>query len=94
LLFSHSKGFVELFPDIPAANKRELIDTVNKFPNPELINDRPEFAPSKRLERLIDTYEKPLFGNMIALENGFDVILEKCPRFKPWMELLIQRMKA
>ncbi|MBK8522233.1 MAG: DUF4276 family protein [Chitinophagaceae bacterium] len=94
LLFSHTKGFEELFPDLPNANKRELIETVQNFPNPELINERPQFAPSKRLERLIPGYVKPLWGNTIALENGFDKILAQCPRFKSWIEILIQRMKA
>jgi hypothetical protein len=94
LLFSAPDGFSELFPDLPRANKRELIETVAEFPNPELINERPEYAPSKRLERLIPHYEKPLYGSMIALENGFPSILEKCPRFRKWIETLILRMKA
>lgn len=94
LLFSHSKGFSTLFPDLPASIMRELIQTVDQFDNPELINDRPQFAPSKRLERLIPAYEKPLFGNMIALENGFDVLLDRCPRFRNWIDTLIERMTS
>lgn len=93
LLFSNTKGFEELFPDLQRANKRELIETVRNFPNPELINDRPEFAPSVRLTKLIPEYQKPLYGNMIALVNGFDSIIDKCPRFKNWIETLINRMK-
>jgi hypothetical protein len=93
LLFSNTKGFEELFPDLPRANKRELIETVRNFQNPELINDRPEFAPSVRLTKLIPEYQKPLYGNMIALVNGFDSIMDKCPRFKNWIETLINRMK-
>lgn len=94
LLFSASNGFKELFPELPAANKRELLETVEKYPNPELINDRPGFAPSNRLQRLIPDYRKPLYGSMIALENGFHVIMEKCPRFRSWVETLIKMMKA
>ncbi|HMJ47257.1 MAG TPA: DUF4276 family protein [Ferruginibacter sp.] len=94
LLFSDTKGFEELFPDLSNANKKELIEIVRDFPNPELINDRPDFAPSKRLEKLIPGYIKPLYGNTIALENGFDTILAKCPRFKAWINMLIQRMRA
>jgi len=93
LLFAAPNGFHELFPDLPAANKRELIKTIEEFPNPELINDRPEFAPSTRLERLIPDYKKPLYGSMIALENGFPSIMEKCPRFKVWIETIIEQMK-
>ncbi|MFA6024887.1 MAG: DUF4276 family protein [Ignavibacteriaceae bacterium] len=94
LLFSATKGFEELFPDLRGVNKKELIKIVQQFPNPELINDNPATAPSKRLERLIPGYEKPLFGTMIALENGFDVIMQRCPRFREWVETLIGRMKS
>jgi hypothetical protein len=94
LLFSSQNGFIEYFPDLRATNKRELIETVEQFSNPELINDRPDYAPSVRLQRLIPNYEKPLFGPLIALENGFDVLLEKCPRFNNWIETLVIRMQA
>jgi nitrogen fixation protein len=92
LLFAAPKGFIELFPDLSLANRRELLEIVGKFSNPESINDRPEFAPSKRLERLIPNYKKPLYGGMIALENGFDAIMSKCPRFRNWIEVLLERM--
>ena len=94
LLFSSPKGFTNLFPEISGANKKKLTETVEQFPNPEMINDRPEFAPSVRLKNLIPGYEKPLFGNIIALENGLDTILERCPRFKEWIEQIIMLMKA
>lgn len=94
LLFSATNGFEELFPDLRGMNKKELIQIVKQYPNPELINDNPATAPSKRLERLIPGYEKPLFGTMIALENGFDVIMQRCPRFREWVETLISKMKS
>jgi len=28
------------------------------------------------------------------LENGFDIIRTKCPRFNAWIETLIDKMKA
>ena len=93
LLFADTKGF-DLFADLPTTNKNELIGIVNSYPNPELINEGVNTAPSVRLKRLIQPYNKPLYGNMIALENGFDIILQKCPRFNVWISTLIQRMKA
>lgn len=93
LLFSAPNGFNELFPDLPKANKKDLIEIIDQFPNPEMINDRPDFAPSQRLERLIPNYRKPLYGGLIALENGFPSIIDKCPRFRNWIETLIKRMK-
>jgi hypothetical protein len=94
LLFSAPNGFNELFPELPPKNLQELNNTVNLFPNPEMINEGPDSAPSKRLERLIPNYRKPLYGNMIALENGFPSIMEKCPRFRNWIDTLIERMKT
>jgi hypothetical protein len=94
LLFSAPNGFNELFPELPTKNLQELNNTVNLFPNPEMINEGPDSAPSKRLERLIPNYRKPLYGNMIALENGFPSIMEKCPRFRNWIDTLIERMKT
>ncbi len=91
LLFASKQGFERLFPDLPSDNKKQLGDTVDQFSNPELINDRPEFAPSQRLARLIPEYQKPLYGTMIALENGFESILQKCPRFRNWIEMLLIR---
>ena len=83
-----------MFPDLPPSNRKELLATIEQFPNPEMINDRPEFAPSKRLEKPIPHYQKPLYGSMIALENGISSIIEKCPRFNNWIQTLIMRMKA
>ncbi len=93
LLFADTRGF-DLFTDLPNANKNELIEIVTSSPNPELINEGILTAPSVRLKRLIPEYQKPLYGNMIALENGFDIIMQKCPRFNAWINILIQRMKA
>ena len=93
LLFSAKTGFNELFPGLTRANKQELLEIVDHFPNPETINDLPATAPSMRLMRLIPNYQKPLYGSMIALENGLPVILEKCPRFNNWINTLVNRMK-
>ncbi len=93
LLFSAKKGF-ELFTNIPSENRTELINTVNNYPNPELINDGPTTAPSKRLERLIPGYKKTFHGPIIALENRNDSILATCPRFNNLIETLLVKMKT
>jgi len=92
LLFSEKKGF-DLFPHISETNRRELNQIIEKYSNPELINDGPTTSPSKRLMRLIPGYQKTFHGPLIALENGFDSIITKCPRFNTWVETLIQRMR-
>ena len=61
------------------------------FPNPEAIDDSPEGAPSKRIETLYPDYEKPLMGNLAALEIGLDRIRAECPHFRSWLERLEAR---
>lgn len=91
LLFTKWDGFADF--TITEGNKKKIKEIIRDFPNPELINDRPELAPSKRLINLITPrYEKPFHGNYIALENGFEAILDKCPRFNNWVKNLITVM--
>lgn len=88
LLFSASNGF-EMYFDEKISNKIQGI--IDSFDSPEDINSAPETAPSKRLIRIIPDYDKVLYGNIVALEVGLPIMLEKCPRFRAWVELLIQR---
>jgi hypothetical protein len=91
LLFTKWDGFADL--PINEKNKKKIQDIIREFPNPELINDRPNLSPSNRLKPLIlPKYEKPFHGNYIALTNGFDSIMDKCPRFNAWINQLIERM--
>lgn len=90
LLFAHRKGFDVLFPYLSPDKKSVLIKIIEENPNPALINEGAETAPSKRLQKLIPGYEKPLFGPMLALENGIESILQKCPRFNAWINLMIE----
>lgn len=58
------------------------------FSTPEEINDSPQTAPSKRIEGLIPGYQKPLHGNVAALEIGLQKIRQECPNFKSWLDRL------
>jgi hypothetical protein len=87
LLFSDIRGFDSL-PGVGSSEKAELTAIIQSYPNPEMINDGPETAPSKRLLRIIHGYEKPLYGAYIALENGLESIISKCPRFASWLSKL------
>lgn len=88
LLFSSAHGFELYFDDCIS---REIQGIIELFDNPEEINSSPETAPSKRLIRIIPDYDKVLYGNITALEIGLPTILDKCPRFRTWTELLINR---
>jgi hypothetical protein len=60
----------------------------DKFSSPEEINDAPETHPSQRIVDLIPEYEKPLHGNLAALEIGFEPIRTECPHFQEWISRL------
>lgn len=90
LLFSSNKGFESFFSEDDAKDTQQIINTFN---NPEDINTTPTGAPSKRLLAIKDDYDKVLEGNLIALEVGINNILTKCPRFRAWIEKLIETCK-
>ncbi len=92
LLLSSIHGF-EYLGILSESQKEAIQSVVNQFHNPELINEGQQTAPSKRLANIIPGYQKVLYGNMIALENGFPAILNKCPRFRAWIKLLESKIQ-
>jgi hypothetical protein len=61
-----------------------------RFSNPELINDRPQTAPSKRIIAEIPDYEhrKPSAGPLVAAKIGMDNMRAKCAHFRDWLTRL------
>jgi hypothetical protein len=94
LLFAANDGF-EFLPDIKHANLNSLLVAVNEKENPEELNDGELTAPSKRLEQLIPGFDKnkPFYGGLIAEVNTINPVLERCVRFKTWVETLIGKVK-
>ncbi len=90
LLFADNKGFESIFSKEESNKTQHIIDS---FKNPEDINTTPSGAPSKRLLSIKENYDKVIEGNLIALEIGIESILEKCPRFRAWIEGLVNRCK-
>lgn len=90
LLFASKDGF-EFLPDLKSSNLKSLVLAVNEKENPEELNDGELTAPSKRLEQLISGFDrnKPFYGGLIAEINTINAILERCLRFKGWVEKLI-----
>ncbi len=86
LLFSDCAAFGRGIgrPDLDG-NFQEIRDA---FGNPEEIDDSPETAPSKRVERLVRGYQKPLLGTLAALEIGLGTIRRECPHFGSWLDQL------
>ena len=57
---------------------------------PEMIDDRPQWAPSKRIIAELPDYEdaKSVVGPQVAELIGLDVIRGKCPHFAAWLSRL------
>lgn len=55
---------------------------------PEEINERPGFAPSKRIANLFPAYKKTLHGPTTAARIGLEQIRKECPHFNSWMNKL------
>jgi hypothetical protein len=78
--FSRSIGHPELKTDFQKIR--------DDFKTPEEIDDSPVTAPSKRVQKLIPNYEKPLLGTLAALAIGLDTIRAECPHFNDWLTRL------
>jgi len=67
-----------------------LKDIADKVSSPELIDDGPQSAPSKRIIAELPDYEdaKAAVGPQVAELIGLDVIRGKCPHFASWLSRL------
>lgn len=67
-----------------------LVNLVNEYDSPELINHGATTAPSKRIIRTIPEYEgrKVSAGPVIASKIGLVAIREKCRHFDAWLRRL------
>ena len=86
LLFSDPPRFADAIGRPNLADDFQAIR--DGFATPEEINDSPQAAPSKRVERLIPEYQKPLMGVQAALDIGLDAIRSQCPHFDAWVSRL------
>jgi Domain of unknown function (DUF4276) len=84
LLFASIQGFETYFSE-DSAKIAAIEEIIKDYPNPEDINDSSLTAPSKRLLSIKPEYNKVLEGNLIVMENGITILLDKCPRFSAWI---------
>ncbi|MFT3868899.1 MAG: DUF4276 family protein [Nibricoccus sp.] len=66
----------------------ELSAITQDFPNPEHINERPDLAPSCRLERIFPAYRKRLHGPNAASRIGIGQLRKSCLHFDEWVTKL------
>jgi hypothetical protein len=86
LLFSDCNTFAQAIGRQSKAEKFQAIR--NKFATPEDINDSSATAPSKRILKLVPSYEKPLYGNIAASTIGLPTIRRECVIFDRWVNQL------
>ncbi|HTB93321.1 MAG TPA: DUF4276 family protein [Candidatus Sulfotelmatobacter sp.] len=80
---------VELPRIMNEPQKQVLIEAVRAAVNtPEEINERPQFAPSKRIESMFSGYKKTLHGPTVTARIGLERIREECPHFHEWLAKL------
>ena len=92
-IFSDIMGVDALF-DQSEYDRREFINIIRQYENPEDINNGVNTAPSVRLKKIIKGYDKVLFGIEIIQNLGVDLIREKCPRFNSWIQNLIDILQS
>lgn len=79
-----------------AGNIDKLKEDLAKIGNPELVNDHPQTAPSKRIIKAIEGdkkhyhYDKPKAGKFVTEQVGIDALREMCAHFNEWIEKLIK----
>ena len=68
----------------------ELHETSERFATPELIDDGPDTAPSKRIICRLPRYasDKATVGVQAAERIGLTAIRRKCPHFSQWLARL------
>jgi hypothetical protein len=62
--------------------------------NPELVNDKRETAPSRRIISAVECgnkyhYNKPLSGVNVTMAVGIDQLKARCVHFCEWVERLM-----
>jgi|SRR5690554_662234 len=85
LLFNDIQIFYDYVPKEELVGIQELEKTFSDYNNPEMINNSKETSPSHRLKRIIQGYNKPLYGHYFAEAIGLDKIRAKSPRFNEWI---------
>jgi hypothetical protein len=85
-LFSSPVELPRILAKLDKQNEFEAIRT--SVATPEEINERPEFAPSKRIVNLFPAYRKTLHGPTTAGRIGLERIRSECPHFNDWMTKL------
>ena len=86
LVLADPRALSNEYPE-SAAGVGELAEMASSYASPEMINDGPETAPSKRIMREIPIYRKTTSVN-ITKQIGLRNLRAKCPHFGAWVDKL------
>lgn len=93
LCFCDIGQLIGLYPEAKKhiAKLAEVLDSYQD--NPELINNSPQTAPSKRIISSIERdgkyhYNKPMSGAVVTKNIGIDKLRDMCKHFHDWTEQL------
>lgn len=82
LLFTKIEAFEEWIDD---DNALLPLRNIRCSTAPEDINDALQTAPSKRILKVMPSYQKTFHGPLIASGIGLDAIRAECPHFDNWL---------
>jgi len=85
-LFSTTEDLPRVMTD--PGKQQQFAAVRDEFKTPEEINERPDFAPSKRIESLFPAFRKTFHGLTTAARIGLDRIRKECAHFNWWIEHL------
>ncbi|MHA8064284.1 DUF4276 family protein [Aquirufa aurantiipilula] len=88
LLFNDINIFINQIPSEDLVGMVELEKTFADYENPEMINNNKTTSPSHRLKRIINGYNKVVYGDIISESIGLERIRSKSPRFNDWITRL------
>jgi hypothetical protein len=72
----------------------ELARIVHKQGGPELVNDGPATAPSKRIKRAYPEYNKVRDGPLLIADAGLDSVRRRCSHANDWLREVEARLSA
>ena len=89
LLFANpqiTEHWLSLYNRVPVGSFQKIVNDCGG--NPELINEHPTTAPSKRIISLCPIYDKVDDGILILKEIGLSNLRNECQHFNQWLTTL------
>ena len=78
----------EYFDSVSKIRKLKIDLSQIKDQNPELVNDNPSTAPSKRILSAVPDYDKVNVGPGIVASIGIEKLRDSCKHFNSWLQVL------